>query len=143
MAGSDKLVGAWKLLSASSTTANGVRNESPYGVGPSGFLDYNAEGRVTVLISYGGRRPISVGATQEEQAEAFKTFLAYTGRYTLSGDKIIHHIEISSIENYVGKDLVRGIKFEDDRITLLTPPSLVNGKIQSVELIWQRLAGRS
>jgi len=75
----------------------------------------------------------------EEQAEAFKTFLAYAGRYTLRGDKVTHHIEISSIQNYVDKDLVRSVRFHGDRIILVTPPTLVNGKIQTLELIWQRL----
>jgi hypothetical protein len=36
--------------------------------------------------------------------------------------------------------MVRSIKFEGDRITLVTPPTAVNGEIQTVELIWQRLA---
>ena len=76
---------------------------------------------------------------QEEQAEAFKTFLAYAGRYTLSGDKVTHHIEISSIQNYVDRDLVRTVKFESDRIVLVTPPTPVNGKVQIIQLTWQRL----
>jgi hypothetical protein len=91
----------------------------------------------------GGRKSLSFGAaapaTLQEQAEAFRTFLAYTGRYTLSGDKVIHHIEISSIQNYVGKDLVRSVKFQGDQIILVTPPTPVNGKIPTVELTWQRL----
>ena len=95
----DKLVGTWKLVSASSTTSAGERSESPYGPSPAGFLTYTADGRVTALISYGGRKILSVGASPEEQAEAFNTFLAYTGRYALSGDKVTHHIEISSIQN--------------------------------------------
>jgi hypothetical protein len=135
----DKLVGAWKLVSVSSTTKTGERSETPYGPNPVGFLTYTADGRVTALISYGGRKPLSVGAQQEEQAEAFKTFLAYAGRYALSGDKVTHYIEISSIQNYVNKELVRSVKFQGDQITLLTPPTPVNGKVQSVELIWQRL----
>jgi Lipocalin-like domain len=139
----DKLVGTWKLVSASSTTSKGERNEAPYGVGPAGFLTYTEQGRATSVISYGGRKQLSIGATPEEQAEAFNTFLAYTGRYTLTGDKVIHHIEVSSIQNYVGKDLVRDLKFEGDRITLVTPPTLVNGKIQTIELIWERLGTRS
>ena len=140
----DKLVGTWKLVSASSTTSTGERIEAPYGPGPAGFLTYGADGRMTSLISYGGRKPLSFGggtrSPQEEQAEAFNTFLAYAGRYTLSDGKVIHHVEVSSIQNYVNKDLMRSIKFEDDRITLVTPPMAVNGKIQSIELIWQRLA---
>jgi Lipocalin-like domain len=135
----DELVGTWKLLSASSTLSTGERNEAPYGPSPSGFLTYTTDGRVTAVISYSGRKTLSTLASTEEQAEAFKTFLAYSGRYTLSGDQITHHIEISSVQNYVNKDLVRTVKFEGDRITLVTPPTSVNGKIQTVELLWQRL----
>jgi hypothetical protein len=139
----DKLVGTWKLLSASSQTSSGERNEVPYGLGPSGLLTYTADGRVTALISYGGRKLLQVRAAAEEQAEAFKTFLAYGGRYTLREDQITHHIEVSSIQNYVNQDLVRTIRFAGDRIILVTPPTLVNGKVQSVELIWQRLLSDS
>lgn len=136
----DRLVGTWKLVSASSKTSSGERSENPYGPNPMGFLTYTADGRVTALISNAGRKSLSVGGgTTEERAEAFKTFLAYAGRYTLSGDKVTHHVEISSIQNYVDRDLVRSIKFQGDQITLVTPPTRVNGKKQTVELIWHRL----
>jgi len=136
----NKLVGRWKLVSASSTTSKGEPIETPYGLDPVGFLTYTADGRVTALISYGGRKALSgSGGTLEEPAEAFKTFLAYGGTYTLSGDKVTHIIEISSIQTYVARDLVRRIQFHGDRITLTTPPTLVNGKVQTVELIWQRV----
>lgn len=136
----DELVGTWKLVSASSTTAAGEGSGSPYGINPAGFLTYTADGRVTALISYDGRKALPFGGgTLEQQAEAFKTFLAYAGRYTYLGDKITHHIEVSSIQNYVGKDLVRSLKFRGDQIILVTPPTLVNGKMQTVELVWQRL----
>jgi hypothetical protein len=135
----DPLVGVWRLVSASSTTSTGERNETPYGPHPVGFLTYG-DGRVNAFISYDGRKSLSIGGgTAEEQAEAFKTFLAYAGRYTLDRDKVIHHVEISSIQNYVHRDLVRGVKFEGDQIALLTPPTRINGKLQTVELIWQRL----
>lgn len=140
MDANDKLVGTWKLVSASSTTSAGDRDETPYGASPAGFLTYTDDGRVTALISYGGRKSLSFGGgAPEEQAQAFKTFLAYAGRYTFDGDKVTHHIEISSIENYVGKDLVRTVTFHQDRITLVTPPTPMNGKNQTVKLIWQRL----
>jgi hypothetical protein len=138
-----ELVGTWKLVSASSVTAKGQRNETPYGTGPAGWLTYFADGRMTSLISYGGRKPLRAIPQVEEQAEAFKTFLAYAGRYTLSPGKVIHHVEISSIPNYVGKDLVRDIKFQGEQIVLTTPPTLVNGSIQSIELVWQRLTDGS
>jgi Lipocalin-like domain len=136
----DDLVGTWKLVSASSTTSSGERSETPYGPSPVGFLTYTAEGRVTALISHGERESLAFGGgTQEEQAEAFKTFLAYAGRYSIAGYKVTHTIEVSSIQNYVDRNLVRSVQFEGDRIILVTPPTLVNGKIQTVELIWRRL----
>ena len=143
----DKLVGTWRLVSASSTTSTGERIEAPYGPSPAGFLTYGADGRMTSLISYGGRKRLSFGggtrSAQEERAEAFNTFLAYAGRYTLGDDEVTHHVEISSIQNYVNKDLVRSIKFDGDQITLTTPPMAVNGKIQTIELVWQRLPAGS
>jgi len=95
---------------------------------------------VTALISYDGRKSLSIGGgTLEEQAEAFKTFLAYAGRYTFNGEQVTHHVEISSIQNYVDRDLVRYVKFQGDQIILVTPPTRINGKLQTVELIWQRI----
>jgi Lipocalin-like domain len=141
----NSLVGTWKLVSASSAMSGGDR-DAPYGPNPAGFLTYTEDGRVSVLISYSGRKRLSVlsggggsHALMEEQAEAFKTFLAYAGRYTLDGDKVTHHIEVSSIQNYVNKDMTRKVRFEGRQIILITPPTAVNGRIQIVELIWERL----
>ena len=139
----DQLVGTWKLVSASSTARSGKRNETPYGPSPTGVLTYR-DGRVFAMISYDGRKSLSAGGGNlEEQAEAFKTFLAYAGRYTFNDEKVTHHVEISSIQNYVGKDLVRTVKFGGDQIILVTPPTRINGEIQTLELIWQRLPAGS
>jgi hypothetical protein len=135
----DNLLGTWKLVSASSTASTGERDEAPYGSGPSGFLTYTADGRVTALISYGGRKPLSMAPKPEEQAEAFKTFFAYAGTFSVNGDQVVHRVEVSSIQNYVNRDLVRTAKLEGDRIVLVTPPTPMNGKVQTVELTWQRL----
>lgn len=139
----DKLVGTWKLVSASSTTSKGEPAEPPFGLNPVGFLTYTGDDRVSVLISNGGRKPLSGGGealAQEEQSEAFRTFFAYAGRYTFSGDKVTHHLEISSIQNDVDRELVRSVKFQGDQIILVAPPMPVNGKVQIVELTWQRLS---
>jgi Lipocalin-like domain len=145
--GSAKLEGTWRLVSASSFSPSGEQNGAPFGPNPVGILTYTGDGRVSALISYGGRKQLTIGAEStaliEEQADAFRTFLAYAGRYRLSGDSVVHSIEASSIQNYVGKELVRSLKFQGDRIVLATPATMVNGKIQTVELVWQRLDASS
>jgi hypothetical protein len=137
----DDLVGTWQLVSASGISAAGERGETPFGANPPGFLTYTDDGRVSAVISYGGRKPLSLNPSPQEQAEAFKTFLAYAGRYTFDGNQVTHHVEVSSIQNFVNRDLVRSVRFEGERIVLVAPPGPVNGKIQTVELVWQRLNG--
>ena len=144
---SSAILGTWKLVSVSSSTADGYRNETPFGANPTGFLTYTQDGRMSAIVSYGGRKRLSSNdshlAPVEEQAEAFKTFVAYAGRYTFNGNNVIHHVEVCSIQDWVGTDLIRGIKFEGDRITLISSPTPVDGKMQTFELIWQRWAETS
>jgi Lipocalin-like domain len=140
----DKLAGTWTLVAASASTASGERSDSPFGPSPTGILMYTREGRMAVMISYSGRKPLPADpflATIEERAEAFTTFFAYAGRYTLTGDKVIHHAEISSEQNFVGTDLVRLIEFQGDRIILVSPPMSINRKTQTFELVWERVPG--
>jgi len=144
---SDKLVGTWKLVSASLSTDGGERDDAPFGASPTGFLTYTREGRMSAMISYGGRKPLSVSdwslAPAEEKAEAFGTFAAYAGRYTLKEDRVIHHVEISSLQNWVGTDLVRLVRIQNDRIILATLPTATDGKIQTWELVWERVPDNS
>jgi hypothetical protein len=51
---------------------------------------------------------------------------------------VTHHIEVSSVQNWVGTDLVRTLEVNGDRLVLKTPPSRLGGRLQIVELTWQR-----
>lgn len=134
-----KLVGSWKLISVSSKKRDG-RTDSPYGLTPSGVLTYSDDGRMSALISFDGRKPLPFGGgTSEDQAEAFRTFLGYAGSYKLDGDRVIHRVEVSSIQSLVDKDLIRTVKFDADRIVLTTPPTPIQGETQIVDLTWQRI----
>jgi hypothetical protein len=144
------ILGTWKLVSVSSSTSDGERNAAPFGPSPTGFLTYTPDGRMSAIISHGGRKPLLAGGSapasaeqQAAQAEAFRTFVAYAGRYTLKSDEVIHHVEVSFIQDWVGTDQVRPIKFEGERLVLSTPPMLMGGKTITVEFIFQRLPATS
>jgi len=53
-------------------------------------------------------------------------------------DQLIHHVEISSVQNWVNTDLVRTVTFGPDRLTLRTPLLPVGGTMQATELVWER-----
>jgi hypothetical protein len=141
------ILGTWELVSAASSTSGGKRDETPFGQNPAGFLTYTQDGRMTAMISFGGRKRLSPNnlgvAPVEEQAEAYRTFVAYAGRYTLNSENVIHHVEISSIQDWAGTDLLRSIKFEGERIILAALPAPADGDLKSFELIWQRLPASS
>jgi hypothetical protein len=138
----DSVVGTWRLVSASASTADGRAIAAPFGSSPAGLITYTREGRMTAMISHGGRRPLSsdrISSPASERAEAFATFFAYAGRYSINGQLVIHHVEISSVQNWVNTNMVRVLEFDGDRITLRTPPLSVGGTTQTTDLVWERV----
>jgi hypothetical protein len=65
----------------------------------------------------------------------------YAGSYTFTGDKVIHHIEASSIQNIVNTDQVRSVTFQGDRLTLRVGPCTGRGgvRIAYTDYVWERL----
>jgi CubicO group peptidase (beta-lactamase class C family) len=127
----------------SSKSDNGKVNDAVYGVHPNGRITYTADGRMSVIITDDGRKPLSVNdrlaPPAEERAQAFSTLVAYAGTYTLTGDKVVHHVEIDALQNRVGSDQVRYVTLQGNRLTLKTPPISRGGEQQVLELVWERL----
>lgn len=137
----EALVGTWQLTAASAITDSGEIDDSPFGTGPVGLLVYTADGTVAALISNGGRSALSadrIASPTDERASAFATFFSYAGRYSVAGDRVIHHVQVASFENWVGTDLVRAFVLDGDQLKLLTPPMMVGGKSWITELVWDR-----
>jgi len=136
------LVGVWRLVSATSTRPNGERVPL-YGNNPSGQLTYTREGRMSVVLVDGARKPLSTqdrqSAPAAERAEAFSNFNAYAGRYTFQGDRVIHHVEIALFQNWVHTDQVRFATLKGDRLTLRTGPVPLRGEQRVQELVWERV----
>jgi hypothetical protein len=142
----ERLVGTWRLVSASASTDAAHVDSTPYGAKPEGVLTYTSGGWVTAIIRHSDRKPLSTGdrisAPPEERTEAFATFFAYAGRYAVTKDRVIHHVEISSAENWVGTDMVRIIQLDGDRMTLATPPLTIGNQTRTFELVWKRVTAR-
>ena len=138
----ENLIGTWKLVSATSIRADGERIQL-YGQRPVGLLTYTHEGRMTVVLGDGDRKRLSnedwQSTSDAERAEAFSTLIAYAGRYTFERDRVIHHVEIASIQNWVNTDQVRFVTITASRLTLRTPPRTLFGEQRIQELVWEKL----
>jgi hypothetical protein len=138
----ESVVGTWKLVSYWNVSATGEKS-APYGEHPTGFITYTADGRMSAIISADGRKPMSTGdrfaAGAEERAAAFSSFLAYAGTYTLTGEKVVHHVQAAWLQSWVGTDVVRSVTMQRDKIVLRTESREVRGVSQVGELTWQRV----
>ena len=138
----DQFVGAWRLLSLEARSSMGDVSY-PYGEDAAGYLLYASEGYMSVSIMQAGRAsfasPDAQKAPAEEKAAAFDTYSSYSGRYEVRGQKVIHHVEISSFPNWTGKEQERFFAFSGDRLTLSAPPMRIGGVEQNLAAIWQRL----
>ena len=76
----------------------------------------------------------------DDQAEAYKTMNAYAGTYTLTDTGVVHHVEVASLESWVGSDQVRFTKLEGDTLTIKAPPlpAPPDGQLRVGTLVWQR-----
>lgn len=139
----DSVVGTWKLISVKSTTDKGAVDKAALGQNPSGLLTYTADGRMMTIISDDGRKPLSiadrVSAPAEERAQAYSTFMAYAGRYTYTCDKVVHHIEVASLQNWVNTDQTRFVTLHSDRLIVRNTPQLRGAVMVTLESVWERL----
>lgn len=138
---SERFIGTWKLVSYENRSGDQVTY--PVGKNPVGYIMYNAEGYMAVALMASNRKRFSsidiMGGTTEEIVAAYGTYLSYCGKYAVTEDRVIHHVEVSSYPNWIGQDQVRFYKFEGNKLILSTPFMILGGKQQRGYLIWERM----
>ena len=121
---SERFIGTWKLMSYENRSEDQVTY--PLGKNPVGYIMYNAEGYMAVALMASNRKRFLsmdiLGGTTEEIVAAYGTYLSYCGKYAVTEDRVIHHVEVSSYPNWIGEDQVRFYKFEGNKLILSTPP---------------------
>ncbi len=99
------IIGTWRLLSLE------LRKETgevifPLGKEVKGLLLYQNDGFMSGIISGEGRPnvsvPAAVGIPDAERLAISKNFIAYSGRYSIDNDKIVHSVEVSFVPNLMG-----------------------------------------
>lgn len=115
----------------------------PYGDAPLGFAFYSAEGYTSTILSRPDRAPFVAGdimsGTDDEKLAAFATAGAFSGRWELAGDTILHHLECTTFPNWVGTTQVRPFEVDEDSLTLYPPKMLMNGRTRSAMVRLDRI----
>jgi hypothetical protein len=138
-----RLIGTWRLVAVQTEDLATGEKFDAWGSAPAGFINYAPDGRMMVINVRSDRtRPAGAVPTPVEAAELFKSMLAYTGTYTIDGNEVTHHIEISWNEAWTGTHQARIARFEGNRVHLQTKPSpdLANGRMSVRTMTWEKLA---
>jgi len=97
-----KLHGIWRVTSLKLQI---VGDDSPprdvFGSNPKGYLIFTPEGRMAAVISAADRKP---PATDADNIALMKSVIAYTGKYTVEGDRWVTKVDVSWNEIYNVQD---------------------------------------
>lgn len=90
------------------------------------------------------RPPVSAttlaGATARERAGAAAGYLSYGGTYTAEGARVVHHVEVALLPNWVGHDQVRNIRWVGEDLELSSDPETGRSGLEIVNrLLWHRV----
>lgn len=131
-------VGIWKLVSCIYEDVQTKQQTLPYGEHPKGYAILTPEGRLMALITAEGR---TTPHTAEDRDAAFRSAVAYSGRYRVDGNQFVTTVDIAWNEAWVGTDQLRLFTRKGDRLHIESPPTPnLNRSGQMVRgiLIWER-----
>ena len=142
-AGSEELYGTWRLVSfVSQFVATGEKVDN-FGKSPRGFLSYGRDGRMSAILVKDDRpKPTDLAkVTNEERLELFKTMIAYGGTFSVAGDVVTHHVDISWNGNWTGTSQVRNIKLDGRKLYISTnpQPGITDGRLVIGILEWEKV----
>jgi hypothetical protein len=135
----DELTGTWGLAS--------LRRETPAGEAipdrpRNGLLTFSPGRRVMLMLTWADRRrPAGEVPTPAERAALHESLIAFAGTYSIEGDRLVFHIEMSWNEAWTGHDHPRNFSMDGDRLTLRTDPrpSAFDGRESVYIQVWEKL----
>ena len=136
-AGSDDLIGNWKLVSWQVI----VENEPPqnvFGSNPKGYLILTLGGRSIVVTTADNRKS---GMGDAERAALHKSMLAYSGKYRIEGNDFITLVDVSWNETWNGTEQRRHFRIEGEKLFIESEPApsiVFPGKTDFRRIVWER-----
>ena len=132
-----QLAGSWKLTSWTIQIIGGDVTE-PFGRNPKGRALITPDGYVAFVVAAANRDPATNDA---ESAALLKSLMAYTGKFTIDGDRFTTKVDISWNELFTGQDQVRFFKLEGHKLFIRTAEldsAVYPGKKVVGTLTWER-----
>jgi len=118
-----RLVGTWQVLEFRDTDAAGKISYA-YGEHPTGYIVYDATGRVHIQVMRTPATPPfakdDAHGTDQEVRSAYDGYIAYFGTYDFDEAQgtVIHRVQGSLMPSYTGTDQPRPIRIVGDDLVI-------------------------
>ncbi len=135
------IVGVWALKSFESEDVETKAIERPLGPHPVGHLIFTPGGHMSAMCISAERKPLDVdNPTDAERVALFKTMVAYSGKYRLEGDRVLHGVIASWRGDWTGTTQTRFSEIAEPELTVRTAPfrNPRDGRMCIVTIKWER-----
>lgn len=112
------LVGTWRLVSFEMELQGTGEKIYPMGKAPSGYLTFQPDGRMAVVLTGEARKPAT---SEPERAALYSSLVAYTGSYRIESDKWVTRIDAAWNPAWVGSEQPRNFKIAGDTMREESP----------------------
>jgi hypothetical protein len=135
-------LGTWRLLSFTSKDPETGETTAPYGLYPTGFLNYGTDCRMYQIIVR-EHRPLPSGgiATAAEASALYEGLMSYSGTYKVDKGGVSHHIDASWNEAWTDTIQVFQLRIDGNTLYAVAPPAKNprDGRVTSDSLVWTRV----
>lgn len=117
------LLGVWKFTSYVRKDIETGEVRNVFGDSPRGYLIYTREGRMMVQVIPQHRQLIT---KQADRIEHHEKMVSYSGLFSVSGNKVIHHVDVAWNEAWVGENQEREFSIDGNQLIITTNPTVYN-----------------
>ena len=136
------IAGTWTLVSYKHESFEGIIF---YPMGPYalGRLIYTDKGYFSALIMKANRRQFDAAsvfeASVEEKMAASDGFIAYSGKYSLEDNKIVHQIDMSFFPNWIGTTHKSTAVLANDTLSITAAALSATAGAQDIaHIVWKK-----
>jgi hypothetical protein len=132
-------LGTWRLQSFKTRYLDNGETTEPFGAHPTGYLSYGRDCRMYAILAEEKRKlPAGAVPSDAEKIALFTGFVAYAGTYTIEGDQVTHHVDVSWNEAWTGTGQVRRFRIAGKVLYIESVPAknFRDGRLSSSSLVW-------
>jgi hypothetical protein len=119
------LFGTWKQLSGRYVDVETGEERPGLSKAPNGYIHFSRDGRMfNVTVDSSRKKPEGPMPNAAEAEALYRTLIAYTGKFSVEGDKVFFDLDVSWNESWTGTRQVRTWALEGDR--LIVSADIVN-----------------